>query len=402
MSIWMLALAAWAQDIDAHGFVLAAYDADARDPLMVQRPGSFQAGNVFAGAVFEYARMPLVAIDPATDERTPLLDNLFALNVSAGFAVHERFRLDVTAPLYGYTGVGLDQSGITGFGVGDTRASLMGVILRPEDTGGFGLALVPHVDVPSGQFHPYLGRRKVAGGGVVAATGEAGPLTVTGHAGYQYENAVQLGNLANSDAVQLGAAVGVMLDEGLGLNVEGAGSLPIEPTGIGTTGAPFELAGALRYADDSGAHFTGGASLGVTQGAGSSLFRVFVGGGFGASGGPRDADGDGFVDKVDRCPDEPEVQNGYLDDDGCPDSRPTLKAWVAHDSEPVVGAELMIEGPVTRKVTTEAEPFTIEVDPGSTWKGTATLGKCLVGEQIANVKDSDTDLVVELELVSYG
>ena len=41
--------------------------------------------------------------------------------------------------------------------------------------------------------------------------------------------------------------------------------------------------------------------------------------------------------------------------------------------------------------------LTIEVDPGSTWKGTATLGKCLVGEQIANVKDSDTDLVVELE-----
>ncbi|HEX7452562.1 MAG TPA: OmpA family protein [Polyangiaceae bacterium] len=34
---------------------------------------------------------------------------------------------------------------------------------------------------------------------------------------------------------------------------------------------------------------------------------------------PGDRDGDGFLDPVDKCPDQPENYNGYLDDDGCPD-----------------------------------------------------------------------------------
>ena len=32
-----------------------------------------------------------------------------------------------------------------------------------------------------------------------------------------------------------------------------------------------------------------------------------------------DRDGDGFLDNVDKCPDEPETRNGFQDDDGCPD-----------------------------------------------------------------------------------
>ncbi|MEZ4322832.1 MAG: hypothetical protein R3F61_35520 [Myxococcota bacterium] len=402
MSFWMLALAsASAQDIDAHGFVLAAYDADPRDPLVVQRPGSFQAGNAFVGALFEYARTPLVAVDPDDGARVPLLDNLFALNISAGFAPHERIRFDVAAPLYGYTGLELDRTATTGFGVGDTRIAVMGVLLRPEDTHGFGLALVPHVDLPSGVFDPYLGRNSVAGGGVLAATIEGGPVTASLNGGYQVERTVQLGNLSNSDAVLYGASFGAMLDDTLGLNAEVYGKLPTVSTGVGSTGAPLEVAAALRYAGD-GAHFTGGAATGLTQGVGASSVRVFIGGGFGAVGGPRDSDRDGFVDKVDACPNEPETLNGLDDDDGCPDKRPTLKSWVALNGAPKVGAELTIDGPVQRKVTTESEPFTMEVDPDSVWKGTATWGPCLVGEQITNVGTTNAEMVVELEMRTYG
>lgn len=35
-----------------------------------------------------------------------------------------------------------------------------------------------------------------------------------------------------------------------------------------------------------------------------------------------DSDGDGFRDPDDGCPQEPETSNGYLDDDGCPDTLP--------------------------------------------------------------------------------
>lgn len=34
---------------------------------------------------------------------------------------------------------------------------------------------------------------------------------------------------------------------------------------------------------------------------------------------PKDRDGDGFMDDQDGCPDNPEIVNGYKDNDGCPD-----------------------------------------------------------------------------------
>src|SRR5262249_25783383 len=36
--------------------------------------------------------------------------------------------------------------------------------------------------------------------------------------------------------------------------------------------------------------------------------------------GPKDTDGDGINDDVDKCPQEPEDKDGFQDDDGCPDS----------------------------------------------------------------------------------
>jgi OOP family OmpA-OmpF porin len=37
---------------------------------------------------------------------------------------------------------------------------------------------------------------------------------------------------------------------------------------------------------------------------------------------PADSDGDGFIDPDDKCPNEPEIKNGFEDNDGCPDQIP--------------------------------------------------------------------------------
>jgi OOP family OmpA-OmpF porin len=37
-----------------------------------------------------------------------------------------------------------------------------------------------------------------------------------------------------------------------------------------------------------------------------------------------DPDGDGVIGDADKCPSEPETKNGYLDDDGCPDTMPRV------------------------------------------------------------------------------
>ncbi len=50
-----------------------------------------------------------------------------------------------------------------------------------------------------------------------------------------------------------------------------------------------------------------------------TAWEFTVGVGFGAGPAPKDTDGDGLVDKVDECIDDPEDFDEYEDDDGCPE-----------------------------------------------------------------------------------
>ena len=52
--------------------------------------------------------------------------------------------------------------------------------------------------------------------------------------------------------------------------------------------------------------------------ANQAMFDAFLGLTF-YFGGNKDRDGDGFENKFDRCPDEAEDRDGYMDEDGCPD-----------------------------------------------------------------------------------
>ena len=106
-----LAPAAWAQQVDggfnAHGFHLAAHDGDIRDPLVTQRPGPFTQGDFFFSGLAEYAKAPLVLVTASESgveqNAEAVLDNVLALNLSAGVAVHDHVRFDVKAPVYGLT-----------------------------------------------------------------------------------------------------------------------------------------------------------------------------------------------------------------------------------------------------------------------------------------------------------
>ena len=50
-----------------------------------------------------------------------------------------------------------------------------------------------------------------------------------------------------------------------------------------------------------------------------------------------DNDGDGFLDSEDYCPNEPEIYNNYLDDDGCPDVIPTISKIIVVGNVRFVG-----------------------------------------------------------------
>ena len=63
-----------------------------------------------------------------------------------------------------------------------------------------------------------------------------------------------------------------------------------------------------------------------------------------------DSDGDGYVDRLDKCPFEPEVWNGVTDEDGCPDAGPALV-------EPNAARLVLKQQPIFEGVELTADPL---------------------------------------------
>jgi outer membrane protein OmpA-like peptidoglycan-associated protein len=84
---------------------------------------------------------------------------------------------------------------------------------------------------------------------------------------------------------------------------------------------PVELLGGFKYLHPDGFVVGVSGSAGVTPGYGAPDWRGVLLVGF-TMPGPKpvlDTDGDGILDDVDQCPEEPEDFDGFQDEDGCPD-----------------------------------------------------------------------------------
>lgn len=385
--------------MDVHGFVPAYLDADARDLLTVRRAGAMTGGTGSFGAVIDYGNQPLVA--RRDGETRALIEHLGALNLVGGFAPHQRIRFDATVPVYTYTGETIDGIARNGTGIGDARISAMVSLVAPDADGGLGVALVPHLDIPSGQFDTYLGRRRFAGGGVVSATYELGAFTMSGEAGIQIETRATDRNIDNRDAVRFGAGAGALLTPELGFNVEVSGRFAIGEQ-VGLTESPIEAMGHIKYAGQHGGSFLLGGGAGLTQGAGAAVFRVFVGGAFSTRVKPGDKDDDGIVDNLDDCPLQAEVVNDFQDGDGCPDALPELRVVITADGEPVSNAAVRAEGPRALAFQSELRPYEIETRPGETWSFEANYGACLAGTGQITIAEQDAEVTIPLERKTVG
>lgn len=355
----LLSSIALGQGFDAHGFRLTAHDADPRDGLVLERPGALRADHVFAGAVFEIARETLVAVDPASGARDPLVDHVSALNLSLGAALHERIRFDVGVPAF----LATSGSATDGGTLGDLRFAAMVMLAPPRE--GFGLAFVPWATAPTGDPTRYLGQRALAGGGMLAATVERRRGGITANLGLGFTPQTDVLNVTNADHVVAGLGGHVLLGEGTGASLEVRGHTPWQAGRVRGAEAPWEAVASVRHAPgrDRGAFLTAGFATALSRGAGAARLRAFVGGGFGAH--PQPA---------------PEVAPAPVDH--------PLAVRVLRDGEPVPDARLTVDG--------DARPhdgsLALRLAPGEHALA-ATDGPCWRAEQRARVPD-----VSEIEL----
>lgn len=396
---------------DAHGFVLAPLWSDPRSPLEMHRPLRFDAMGGWIGGVFEYASEPLlrsVLEDGKLTGTEPVVDDLVALNASVGWAPVNRLWIAASAPVYfASTGTGGVAQGL---GLGDTRVEAMLELVRPAavdpgDGGGFGLGLVPFVDIPTGTTEEFLGNTEVAGGGAVAATGEVGRVTLGAEVGAAFLPAIDLSNLSGSDVVLVGGHLGALLAPMWGVNLEVNGRLPMEASSLAGSGAPVEAILALRGRTREGAHVVLGGAAALTEGASAADFRVFLGGGWGSVADPPppppppDTDGDGFADPQDKCPNEAETVNGREDEDGCPEAPEPVKiaTTVSLDGKGVTGAAIeLTSGGQRQSGTSAAAPWVALSPPGLSWAVRASYGPCLVGKAVVAAEEPVNTLDVSL------
>ena len=379
------------QGFDAHGFQMAPLDGDPRDPMLVTRPGRFVQWEGYVGSIWEYASAPLVWV-PAEGDPQAVVDRIVAMNVSAGLAVHDRVRLQVGAPIF-YASEGID--GPNGASMGDLRLGSMVAIVRPENL-GFGLAVNPWIDVPTGNDTIFLGNSGVAGGLSVSATQEFERLTLSGDLGVQLNPQVDLVNVSGSDSMLVGAAVGYLFTDSLGATLEGRLLPALTKSTEAWTTSPGEaiLSGRKRW--DNGLHVDLGGAKAITPGVGAANYRLFAGLGWGQLYSDRDSDRDGIIDRDDACVNEPETVNEYKDKDGCPDQLAAIDLRVTLDGQPFAGAELRVKSPDGEQLVGRVDRSSHTGKPGDKWVGVASWGSCYGGRGKAEVVEGPNSIEVPL------
>ncbi len=197
-------------------------------------------------------------------------------------------------------------------------------ILDSQDFGGFGLALLVPVWLPSGDEGSYNSEGSVRIEPRLALDYETeGGFAVAANIGFQPRGERQVLNFVNDDALKwgLGLEIPLVKDE---LAIIGSvfGTFDVGSDVSSSEGRtmPIEALGGVQwwFAEDWVGNV--GAGGGLTSGVGSPDFRTFLTVGYTPKKrGISDADGDGIPDDTDKCPNDPEDKDGFEDEDGCPD-----------------------------------------------------------------------------------
>jgi outer membrane protein OmpA-like peptidoglycan-associated protein len=358
MWVLLLALAYGNETFDAHGFRLGAFTDDPASPLQMTLPGTWKAQSWWMGGLLEYAESPLIRLySDGTQEA--VLDDLFALNLSGGWAPHGRVRLTASAPLF-FASMG--DEGANGADLGDLRLGADAVLLD----GVVSLGVNPYVDIPTGATRENLGQGGLAGGGMFTGRVRFWRLSGGVAMGPYFRPDLDLSNLQGVDRWLTGLHAGVLITDRLGFNVEFRGESPFVRNDYAGTDRPMEVLFHARQRFDSGFHLVMGGATTASWGASAARFRLFVGGGF------------GHYPEV-----EPEFGN--------------LAVEVTLGGQSLAGIPTSLEGVGVENIVSGAQPVMLtDLPAGEAYRGTAEVG-CLGGVGRAFVIANDTaPLIVEL------
>lgn len=278
-----------AEPYNAHGFRLVPSDGDLHDPLAMWRP-ELQIPRSFGLTVLaEYAKEPLVRYH-YTDNglaETPVIDNLFGLNIGGAYALNRRVALTLSMPVWANVEA---ADGENYAALGDIRfAAPIGLVMpmnmdgenEPLDSFGFRLSLVPFVNLPSGNEDLFLGSGGFGGGGLLAAGIGGERMQVYANAGVEMTPKVtELANLNGGTFIKGNLGTSYAFTDTFAVRAEAALNAALTPNDVAYTEAPAEAILSLRYRNRGALSFTAGGATALTPGAGAARYRAFAGAGW--------------------------------------------------------------------------------------------------------------------------
>ncbi len=307
-------------------------------------PGNYlqtEGGRVFGdpapgvGLTFDYSHRPFVLFDATCDSdgqnceigdiNTALSAWMLQANLYGSIVLFDRFQIGVNLPLLvnsGETfadtvqGQPVQIAGGTSFALGDPTLSLKARIIG-DGTQGFFLAASAFATFPVGHAmneDGFFGDESFRFGGNLIAEIVAGGFHLALNAGGFWRPEQVLFSTRAASQITYRAAIGYDITPLVMLFAEFDGASQISDE---VDEHPLEgrLAGRIRFGDFNATIFGG---AGILSGVGVPLFRAGLG--FAYQPERLDSDGDGVEDEEDACPSEPEDEDGWQDEDGCPET----------------------------------------------------------------------------------
>ena len=300
-----------------------------------QTPGHLTGS---AGLVLDYGHRPFslynASCDPdgtncsVTDTRAELVEYVAAAHLTGTLVLFDHLQIAVVVPLvltageeFSYVS-GRDEVTLPGtdgspvFSLADPRLSVKGNLFRDPDS-GVALGASAFVTFPTGDaIAPgrYVGDSLPSFGGHFIFEVVNSGFHFAVNAGGTWREETQLFSTVVGPQVTYGGAIGYDITPLFGLFGEVVGASTFTSQ-VDEHYLEWRAGGRLRFGDFE-VHLAGGSGL-PPFGVGSPLFRIL--GGFQWAPLHADTDGDGIEDSQDNCPSDPEDEDGWEDEDGCPE-----------------------------------------------------------------------------------
>ncbi len=341
-ALFVLAPAAHAQSAQTFDLDLSLFDptpSTTTTTMQVQSAAVGKDGEWVLGAFMSNATNPLVIRYDGTEHMS--ISRRTMVELGGAYAFLDRFEAGLRMPLYNQTGEGTDVgvASPSGTARGDLVAHIRAQLFEtPGPTGlvgGVGLA----VTFPTASEAQYAGVDKPSARALALLTFTPhSRLSLSVNAGGVIRAKSELQNIRQGSGLAFGGAASVKAIDGLWVFGEIYGEvLPSSevPSVMASAGAmtTAEWLAGVTYRPDHRVNIGVGAGRGLVSGLGTPDFRAVLA----VTVTParerevkpiepprpptveKDSDGDGIVDSMDACKDDPEDMDGFEDGDGCPD-----------------------------------------------------------------------------------